>query len=167
MAQSIKNVIFNKSFTRPSDTTTYAAEDSVNATGGVVTPQTFSVEDGVLVNLGSSYLIKTARLVTNSTTTTNASFRLYLYDTVPTAYVDNSPQPLVWADKDKRCGYIDFTLATGGSGSDSAEATVTDVNIAIRMQGTTFYGILVAKAAYIPASAQQFYLEVIAHQIDQ
>jgi len=166
MGQSIKNVTFTNSFTRPSDTTAYAAEDAVNATGGVVTPLTFAVQDSIPINNGSSYLIKTARLTTNSTTTTNASFRLMLYDSVPTAYADNSPQPLVFGDKAKRLGYIDFTLVTGGSGSDCAEAVVTDVNLAVRMQGSVVYGILIAKAAYVPTSAQQFYLELVSHQLD-
>ena len=73
---------------------------------------------------------------------------------------------MLWANREKKVGYIDFTLATGGSGSDSAEAIVTDVNISVRTEATNIFGILIAKAAYVPTSAQQFYLELNAFGID-
>src|SRR3990167_782841 len=166
MEQNVKNVVLSTSFTRPSDTTTYAAEDSVNATGGVTTCITFDVADGFDITTGMSLQIKTAILRTNSTTTTNGSFRLNLYDQSVSGFVDNSPFPMLWANREKKVGYIDFTLATGGSGSDSAEAIVTDVNISVRTEATNIFGILIAKAAYVPTSAQQFYLELNAFGID-
>jgi len=166
MGQTIKNVVLSTSFTRPSDTTTYAAEDSVNATGGVTSCITFTVADGLDITTGQSLQIKTAILRTNSTTTTNGSFRLNLYDQSVSGFADNSPFPMLWADRAKKVGYIDFTLATGGSGSDSSEAIVTDCNISIRTEATNIFGILIAKAAYVPASAQQFYIELNAFGID-
>lgn len=166
MAQTIKNVVFTTSFTRPSDTTAYTAEDSVNETGGVTTCLTFTVEDALPINLGSSLQIKTAILRTNSNNTTNGSFRLNLYDQSVSSFVDNSPFPMLWANRAKKVGYIDFTLATGGSGSDSSEAVVTDVNVSVRAQSTALYGVLIAKAAYTPVSAQQFYLELNAFSLD-
>lgn len=166
MAQTIKNVVLSTSFTRPSDTTAYAAEDSVNATGGVTSCITFTVADGVDITAGQSLQIKTAILKTNSTTTTNGSFRLYLYDQSVSSFVDNAPFPMLWANRTKQVGYIDFTLSTGGSGSDSAECVVNDCNILVRTEATNIFGVLIAKAAYVPASAQQFYIELNAFGID-
>lgn len=166
MGQTIKNVVFTTSFTRPSNTTPYAVEDSVNATGGVTACLTFSAEDNLTINQGASLQIKTAILRTNSNTTTNGSFRLNIYDQSVSGFADHSPFPMLWANRAKKVGYVDFTLTTGGSGSDSAEAIVTDCNISIRTQATAIYGILIAKAAYTPTSAQQFYIELNAFGID-
>lgn len=166
MGQTIKNIVFSKEITRPSDTTAYTAEDSVNATGGVTTCLTFTVADNIPIYKGQSLQIKTAKLTTNSINVTNGSFRLYIYDQSVSGFVDNSPQPLLYDNKDKRCGYIDFTLATGGSGSDCSESIVTDCNISIRTESTAIYGILITKAAYTPASAQKFYVELNAFGIE-
>ena len=165
MAQSIKNVIFKTSFTRPSNTTTYAANQAVNATG-VTTNLSFTTEDGLPINIGSSYIIRTARLVCNSTTTTNGTFTLFLFDTATVGYADGSPRPLLFSEKASRFGQIAFTLATGGSGSDCAESFVKDLNISIRPQTTSIKGDLVATAAYVPTSAEQFYIEITAEQLD-
>lgn len=166
MAQNVKNVVLTTTITRPSDTTTYAAEDSVNATGGATSCITFTVADGFDITTGMSLQIKTARLTTNSNTTTNASFRLIIYDQSVSGFADNSPFPMLWANRAKKIGYIDFTLATGGSGSDAAEAIVTDVNLSVRTEATNIFGILVAKAAYVPTSAQVFYIELNCFGLD-
>lgn len=161
MSQNVKNIVLTASFTRPSDTTTYAAEDAVNG-GGILTfsPTTDIVD-------GQSLIIKSVRLVTDSTTTTNASFRLNLVDSDQSVITDNAQQTLLWANRDKRVGYVDLSLSTGGTGSDCAEGFVTDVNIPIKTVATDIYGYLVAKAAYVPASAQNFYIELICQLIDQ
>lgn len=152
-----KNVIFTASFTRPNNTTTYAAEDAVNDGTNRLS---FSPIDGISLNSGLSILVKTVRIVTDSTTTTNASFRLMLTDKTQTAIADNSPQTLLYANKDKRVGYADLTLSTGGSGSDCAEGFVAGVDIVVKTQEATFTGDLIAKAAYVPAANQNFYIEL-------
>lgn len=152
-----KNVIFTASFTRPNNTTTYAAEDAVNDGTNRLS---FSPIDGITLDSGISILVKTVRIVTDSITTTNASFRLMLTDKTQTAIADNSPQTLLYANKDKRVGYADLTLSTGGSGSDCAEGFASDVNIVVKTQEATFTGDLIAKAAYVPAANQNFYIEL-------
>lgn len=164
MAQSIKNVLFSTSFTRPSNTTQYAVDDSVN--DGTTTALSFSTTDGITLSLGSSYFVKTARLITNNTTVTSGSFRLWLFDSSVTAIADNSIQTLLWADRAKRVGYVDFVLQSPPTGSDCAEALVVDSNLSIRMGGTTLYGLLTTKGTYTPASGQLFYIEINAQQID-
>lgn len=161
MATSIKNVVLTYSFTRPANTTTYASEDVVNdGTNNITFTPSTDIQDG------QSLVVKSARLTTNSTTTTNGSFRLYLTDSTQTAIADNSQQTLLYTNKDKRVGYVDLTLSTGGTGSDCAEAFATDVNIPFKSVATDFYGYLVAKAAYVPASEQQFYIELVCQLID-
>lgn len=152
-----QNVIFTASFTRPANTTTYTAEDAVNDGTNRIS---FTPIDGISLNSGKSIIVKTARLVTNSTTTTNGSFRLVLTDKTQTAIADNSPQTLLFDNKSKRCGWIDFSLSTGGSGSDCAESFVTGADIVIKTEDATFTADLIAKAAYVPTSGQQFYIEL-------
>lgn len=161
MSQNVKNIILTASFTRPADTTQYAAEDAVNG-GGILT---FS--PSVDVTDGQSLIVKSARLVTDNTATTNASFRLNLIDTDQTVVADNAQQTLLWANRDKRVGYVDLSLSTGGTGSNCAEGFAADVNIPIKTAATDIYGYLVAKAAYTPASAQNFYIELVCQLIDQ
>jgi len=164
MAQSIKNVLFSTSFTRPANTTQYAVDDSVN--DGTTSALSFSTADGITVSNGSSWFVKTARLVTNNTTVTSGSFRLWLLDSSASAVADNSIQTLLWANRSKRVGYIDFVLQSPPSGSDCAEAVVVDSNLSIRMENTTLYGFLTAKGTYTPASGQLFYIELNVQQID-
>ena len=161
MATSIKNVVLTASFTRPANTTPYTAEDAVNdgANNLTFTPST-DIQDG------QSLIVKSVRLTTNSTTTTNGSFRLYLTDTTQAAIADNAQQTLLYTNKAVRVGYADLSLSTGGTGSDCAEAFVADVNVPFKSVSTDFYGYLVAKAAYVPASEQQFYIELVCQLID-
>lgn len=152
-----QNVIFTASFTRPNNTTAYAAEDTVNDGTNRIS---FSPIDGMTLGAGKSIIIKTVRLVTDSTTTANGSFRLMFTDKAQTAIADNSPQTLLFTNKDKRCGWADLTLSTGGSGSDCAEAFSADVNVVVKTQEATFTADLIAKAAYVPTANQNFYIEL-------
>lgn len=147
------------SFTRPSNTTAYTAEDEVNTLAGQAL--TLEPADGKYdVVTNGSYYIKSLRFVKSSTTTTNASFRIYFYNASYTAIADNSASTLLFADRAKRIGYADVTFSTGGSGSDCAEAYVTGIDLPHLSSLDTLYWRVVAKAAYTPASAEEFYLEV-------
>lgn len=165
MAQNIKNVLYTASFVRPSNTTAYAAEDAVN--DNTSTPHILSFtssEDSP--KIGQDIIIKTLKVTTNNATVTNGSFRLYICKASQTITADNTPQTLLYADASNRVGYIDFTLTSGGTGSDCGEAVVTDCNIPFKLSSNAFYGYLVAKAAYTPASGQAFNLEIEAHLIN-
>lgn len=152
-----QNVVFTASFTRPNNTTTYAAEDAVNNGTNRIS---FSPIDGITLNSGKSIIVKTVRIVTDSTTTTNASFRLMFTDKEQTVIADNLPQTLLFTNKDKRCGWADLTLSTGGTGSDCAEGFAADVNVVVKTQEATFTADLIAKAAYVPTANQNFYIEL-------
>lgn len=164
-------IIFSASFTRPANTTAYTAQDTVNDGTNRIsfspmdgmtlyTPSGSSLVESNALTSGKSILIKTVRLITNSTTTTNGSFRLSITDRDQTAIADNSPQTMLFANKAGRCGYADLILSTGGTGSDSAEAFVSDVNIVVKSESSNFSADLIATAAYVPTSGQQFYLEL-------
>lgn len=161
----ITTVMTSQAFTRPSNTTAYAANQVVGFTAGA-TNMTFS--SAARVNNGSGRIVK-ARLMANSVTTTNALFRLFLFNAAPTAQADQAAFNLLYANRASSQGFIDFAgpITSGGS-SDSIEIpdTMNNGNLKFVCTGgvTTLYGILVALAAYVPTSAETFYTELTIEQ---
>lgn len=152
--------VITATFTRPADTTAYAASDVVcNSTSSpaVITFTNIAKEAG-----GNGYIMS-ARLNKSTTTTTNANFRLYLYTVAPTPIADNAAFTLLYANRASRIGWIDFSsMNTEGTGSDSANAYVTaaGVKFTCAADSRNLYGVLVAKAAYAPGNAEQFFIEL-------
>jgi hypothetical protein len=150
------------SFTRPADTTAYAAGDLVaNSTvAASVVPLSWTA---ARVPAGSG-MVRRARLKKSGTAVANASFRLHLYGADPSAAsgITNGDNG-AWLTKES--GYLgsfdcDMSGATGRAFSDSAEvlgvpAVGTEVNFSLA-SGQAVYGLLEARAAYAPASAEVF-----------
>ena len=150
-------------FTRPADTTAYAAKDVV---GPAVTAN-LTFANVARVNGGSGIITK-ARVVTSQSANV-ASYRLYLFHTAPTAIADNAPFTLLDANKDKRIGFIDIgPAATEGAGSDCAEAENDWVRKVFKCAAAsrTIYGILTTQTVFTPASAQTYYVELTAIGVD-
>ena len=148
------------SFTRPADTTAYAALDVVSNSTSAPSLLVFS---NAARNLGGSGLILSARHMKNSTTTAGASYRLMLYGhNVVTPINDNSPFTMLYANRTTRIGYIDFTHSAGGTGSDSTSALSTFINLPFVCNAahTSLWGILTVTSAYTPTSAEQHYIQL-------
>lgn len=151
-------------FTRPADTTAYASGDLIanSTTAGSVVPLQFTV---ARVAAGSG-MIRRCRLRVSSTVLTNASFRLHLYTASPTpSNGDNG----AWLT-DKALNYIgafDITLDkafTDGASGNGTPNIGSEINFALA-SGLIVYGLLEARAAYTPTSAETFdvALEVLAN----
>lgn len=153
--------IVSASFTRPSDTNAYSALDAVSNSTTAPTILTFADSARFA---GGSGLILSARHIKNSTTTANATFRLFLYRSTVSAVNDNAQFALLWANRVTRIGFIDFTHTTQGTGSDSTSALTTFVNLPFVATGTSLFGQLQATAAYQPASGEQHYIELAIAQ---
>lgn len=155
--------VISTSFTRPNDTTAYAISDVVCNSTSAPAVMTLS---NIGRELGSTGYITNVRLVKSTNVTTNASFRVYFYGTAPTPINDNAPWTLLWANRANRLGHVDFTLATEGTGSDSATDMALNVNLKFKCASDSkdIYAVLVAKAAYTPGAQEQFYLEVTAER---
>ena len=134
-------------FTRPANTTQYAVSDAVGD-GRVIT------FPGMAGKAGASGFILKARLMVNDVTTTSALFCLYLDNSPPTAIADNAQKTLLFANREKRVGYIDFVLSTEGTGSDAAGSLQLNLNIPFvaAPNDTNLYGVLAALATYTPAA---------------
>lgn len=145
------------SVTRPADTTAYASGDLVanSTTAGSVVPLTFTLNNTSAT--GQAILLR-VRLAKTGTSTTNASFRLHLYQsTAPTcANGDNA----AWST-DQAANYLgnidvatSFAFTDGAAGFGSAAA---GAEMRIRTaSGKVLYGLLEARGSYTPVSGEIF-----------
>jgi hypothetical protein len=147
-------------FTRPADTTAYAVGDLManNTVAGSVVPLSWTAARVA----GGSFLVRRARIAKTSTSVANAVFRLHLYATDPSAAAgitngDNG----AWLTK--TAGYVgsfDVTLDkvfSDGSAGTGVLQSLTGSEISVHLaSGQTLYGLLEARAAYAPASAETF-----------
>jgi hypothetical protein len=153
-----KSVQKSASFTRPADTTAYAANDAI--ADSTTAPTLLSFANCANAVGGQGYIVKT-RLMTNQKTCT-ARFRLSFYHTAPSPVNDNAPKPMLYANKDKLIGRIDLDpCTTEDTSSDAAFSLSTALMPYVcAAADTTIYCILTTLDAFTPASAQQFYLEI-------
>jgi hypothetical protein len=142
------------SFTRPGDTTAYGIGDIIanSTTTASVVPMSF--------NLGNAFPMSTfrmtrARIFKSGTSPTSASFRIHLYQGLPVAANgDNgawsTSQALNWLGNIDVTSMIAFTDGCSGTGSAAAGSELYIKGPAV------LYGLLEARAAYTPASAEIF-----------
>lgn len=152
------------SFTRPADTTAYAAGDLVanSTTAGSVIPLSFA---NAVRMAGDCVRIERVRIEKSGTSLTNASFRLHLFESSPTPTVgDNGvfnnagalasnnilnhagtfPVTMVWSASD---GAMGIGVPTTGSGATASPTS-----------GTSLFGLLEVTEAYTPVSGEVFYV---------
>lgn len=134
-------------FTRPADTTAYAANDLVanSVTAGSVTPMTFASATG----FGA---VTRARVEKSDKSTTNAAFDLYLFDQSPTVTNGDNAAFAIAA----LAGYLGKVSVTVGQAGGTSGASGNADASAISPGSARIYGLLVATAAYAPASAEVF-----------
>lgn len=139
--------IVSAKFTRPADTTAYASGDLVanSTTAGSVVAMNFGVTPGPLQ-------IRRVRVSKTGTSVTNTSFRLHLYAGLPTvANGDNGAISSTQAAN--YLGQVDVSVAQAFS-DGAAGMAATEINCF--PAGVAIYGLLEARAAYTPASAEVF-----------
>lgn len=152
-------------FTRPSDTNVYASGDLVanSTTAASVTPLSWTI--GRVA--AGSFSIRKARLKKSGTSTTNAAFRLHLYTSSPST-ITNGDNGAWSTSHSGYVGSIDFSSSnalafTDAAGTNGTPVVGTDINIKLA-SGQTLYGLLEASAAYTPANAEVFTIELEAFQ---
>lgn len=154
----------SSSFTRPSDTTAYASGDLVanSTTAGSVSPMSWT-----LPRLeAASVFIRRLKVRKSGTSVTNASFRVHLYKASPTcANGDNG----AWSTSGVAdyIGAFDVTMDrafTDGAYGTALPIAGSEISISLNT-GTTIYGLIEARAAYTPSSAEVFTVAFEAHQL--
>lgn len=146
-------------FTRPADTTAYAAGDAVsNSTSA---PSVITFDAVARANAGSGIIIG-AVMIDSANQTTKGQFELYLYDTTFAADNDNALFTPSDAETETLIGIIQFNNwfvgdATSGAGGN-AVCTVQGLSIPYTCGGAVddVFGLLVVRNAYTPVSAEKF-----------
>ena len=159
--------VLEASFTRPSDTTPYTANDLVGPTTSSADPSlAIAISSAVFAN-GDGFRIERARLKKSDISRTNAQFRLHFWRDLPTftGIGDNGAQgavtALVCASMDYYVDYIDVTMdrasSTASGYAQGVGVPSVGNGIVIRPRtGTSFYVSVQAIAAYTPVSGETF-----------
>ena len=147
-------------FTRPNNTTAYASGNLVanSTTAGSVMPLSWTLGYSIIT---APVRCKRSRMQKSGTTVTNAAFRLHVYGASPT--VANGDGGAWSTDTSANyLGYMDMTqqgstlLAfTDGAAGWGAFAAGGELNLKLGA-GKTIYGLLEARAAYVPAANETF-----------
>lgn len=162
------------SFTRPANTTAYAAEDAVADSDSAPTYLTFKSLGAVGEHPSGINRILRGKIMTDQATNVTP-FRLHLFREPPTTIpLDNAAmtQPL-WAEREKYIGAVDFAAMNAeGTGATAAYAESISPPLDFVQQQITqasqggghadrnVYGLLEALIAFTPASGQLFHIEL-------
>jgi hypothetical protein len=151
--------VYNQSqtFTRPGDTTAYAAGDQVanSTTAGSVTPMTFTVGGTAI---GSEFILERVKLAKSTVSTTNAAFRVHLWSASPTvAGGDNAAMST--SGTATYLGYYDVTMSKAFTDGAAGFGTVAD-NAMVLTASQYIYALIEAQAAYSPGNAETFTLSI-------
>lgn len=152
-------------FTRPNDTTQYAANDAVaNATSSTHAVLTFT---DVARKNGYSGMIYDVVCVTSANKSTKPQLELWLFHTAPTAMEDNAAFDPTDAEVRNCVGIFSFnTWVQGDDTADTgnARSRSDERNIAFVCASTDndLYGVVKVKNAYTPVAQERFdfYLRV-------
>jgi hypothetical protein len=142
-------------FTRPADTTAYAANDLVanSTTAGSVVPMTlnFSHNNGVW--------FRSAVLRKSAATTTNANFRMWFLSALPT--VTNGDNGAIAGTFLSTVLFDPIAISTSAllTGGGALGAAVSDAGL--RELPSTCFVLLEATAAYTPGNAEVFTLNLL------
>ncbi|MCI0391681.1 MAG: hypothetical protein MOB07_23295 [Acidobacteria bacterium] len=162
-----KTVIVTTSYTRPADTTTYAAGDAVSNSTSAPAQLTFDgagrVTDGSGVILG-------AVLTDSGNQALKGQFELYLFSASSTPDNDNALFTPSDSDMNNLIGVIPFNIwyvgdATAGAGGN-AVAPVQGLSIPFKCASGTndIFGQVVVRNAYVPLSAEIFTFRLLIAQ---
>jgi hypothetical protein len=153
-------VLATGTMTRPGDTNAYAAGDGV--TTATSSASAMSVTGAARVAAGSG-IIFGGVLEKSTTSTTNASFRGWIYQDTPSAIPNDNAafSAATHADYQKLVATFTCDFAAGIVGSDGVRVPITleRTNAAFKLaSGTSLIVILEARAAYTPGNAEVFRL---------
>lgn len=151
-------------FTRPANTTNYDAKDVVS--NSTSSPAVLTFTDAIRTNGNSGYVTQ-AMLITDRKTAVQ-EFRLHLFKTAPTAINDADPFLLLWTDKDRYLGSVDFPALSSEDPTNSTAAVAITQGLRLAIQGDpsvdNIYGILETLTAYSATSGQNFHIRLTVEQ---
>ena len=147
--------------TRPADTTAYAAGDAI--TDSTSAPTVAAITRAAR-NQGWSGILLEATLISSASPATAGEFEVWLFDTPFTADNDNA----AFTPTDTECltvvAIVPFPSSDSyvgtASGNRVYQGTAVNRGFVCASNSTTLYWALVARNAYVPASAETFSLRL-------
>ncbi len=160
-AQTNSELVLSANFTRPADTTAYAAGDLVanSTTAGSVTPLAFT---SAVRGNADGVRIERCRLRKSTTSLTNATFRVHLFESSSTLSVgDNGAFNASGVlSVNNAMAYVgSFAITMANSGSDGAigfGVPLVGNGMTLQPSATTIYGLIEVTGAYTPGNAEVF-----------
>lgn len=158
MSSARTKLITGNTITRPADTTAYADLDLVanSVTAGSVTPFTFSA---VARAVGYRSRILRAGLLVSQALLANGTFRLHLFTSLPTVTNGDNAALNLATNLSTYIGYQEIVLSAIGTGLGAmgwGTASLGNTSGQMDFQSVAsaaLFGLLEAKAAYVPTSA--------------
>lgn len=147
-------------FTRPNDTTQYAANDVMTADPAAV--MTFS---GLPSRTTTGCLIQSATIVSSANKGTKLDADLLLFSsTISDLDADNAAFTPTDAQLLTIVGVIPFATANWKAGDASADAAgnafCVNANLGISIAHQTLYGVLIARNTYTPVANEVFTIKL-------
>lgn len=162
-----KQVTVSANFTRPADTTTYAAGDAV--TNSTSSPSVMTFNSVARANQGAGVIIG-AVLIDSAAQTLKGQFELWLYDTTFSADNDNAAFTPSDGETETLIGVIPFLVpyvgdATSGAGGNCV-FPVGNLSIPFNCGASSddIFGQLVVRNAYVPVSGEKFTVRLFVVQ---
>lgn len=150
--------IIEASVTRPADGSAYAVNDVLS--DSVTTPTVMTFSNAARLNIRSG-VVRNALLIDSANQATAGDFRLFLFDTEPTAMEDNAAFDPTDAELANVVGVINFTTDVDGNAAAGASGNAIYSNDAPAryrpyQTGTSLalYGIMTVQNAYTPVSGE-------------
>lgn len=158
-------------FTRPANTTAYAINDVLGTDSGsfltLSSAGRLKSDDEASVSgtNPASGLITKVLLTKDGTTVTNATFRVLFFRSALTSDPnDNTELNVPWSERAKLIGAVDLdTMVSSGAGIPYAQKD-TQISFDCDSAEQDMFAIVQALAAYTPASAENFRLEIGVEQ---
>lgn len=144
------------SFKRPNNTPVYGVKVTISTLAASYLTFTFS-------QIYNGYITK-ARIVTNNNSRT-PRLRLHLFNADDVSkYADNTDYKILWAERAKRIGFIDFpALSSSSAASDSSIAMVADLRLQFKTDNSgNLYGVIETLDSFPADANQEYYIELSA-----
>jgi hypothetical protein len=153
----VRRLSSSTDITRPANTTAYTAGDGV----GTATACVQTLNNAAKINSGGGR-ITAVRLFKSGTTVTNATFTVLFFNAAPTDVADNAAFNLLYAEQSRFIASVALsTMTVQGSGGGFAFTLPSPMIYYQTAQGSkALYAVIIATAAYTPASAETFALSV-------
>lgn len=158
---SMTIALVTATFTRPGDTTQYAAGDVMTASA----PVPLSFANAGSAN-GKGGIILSATLVDSLAQGTKPDIDLHLFDTTLTVEADNAAWDPSDAERLREIGVIEFRGGDFKVGANNGTIQGFPLGLPYKCLAgdTTIYGVAVARNAYTPGNAEVFTVNLILSQ---